>query len=158
MTEGWTIHETAQNNQNIFNILVPESQILYFEHLIGVHKDYSDEGLLISITNIPLDHKSEISEVVYDKQGNIYKSILRKEKEKLSLKENGIGTKSDMTRNSQGNEYYIVKMYKEGKIHSESRYINGWNKDGCWKWFNNDGTIKKQKFYRNGKKVKNLCE
>jgi len=158
MTEGWIIHETARNNQNIYNIIVPKDEITYFEHLVGIHNDYNDKGLLISTTNIPLDHESEISEVVYDEYGNIAKSVIRKEKETLSLNQNGINTKSDYTRNSQGNEYYIVKLYKKGKIYSESRYVDGWTKDGCWKWFQEDGSLRKQVYYQNGKKINHNCE
>ena len=45
---------------------------------------------------------------------------------------------------------FFESLYKDGQLKERGNFKDGYEKDGLWEWFDEDGNLTKTKTYRDG--------
>ena len=45
---------------------------------------------------------------------------------------------------------FFESLYKDGQLKERGNFKDGYEKDGLWEWFDEDGSLTKTKTYRDG--------
>ena len=100
---------------------------------LGHWQYFRKDGTLEFEDYLPVNDDLPVTELHYDKEGNMWKKVLHAQE-------------FDKNKNLKGKTYVEEEYYNSGKIKSRKNYKDG-KKTGTWKWFDEEGNVTNQKEY-----------
>jgi antitoxin component YwqK of YwqJK toxin-antitoxin module len=157
--EGWVMCETTEGEQGIGRVIISDKVSTHFFYNFGVHKYYKPNGKVKSISELSNDFISENKETFFNSKGEITRVVLWKNKNPSIYTSSEVRktVKDRKVKDFKYEEYVKFQWYHKGKLSWTEEYLTNRVKNGCWKIYKNDGTLKNEKLYKNGKLISKSC-
>ena len=153
--KGWVIIASLKETQKLGNIRGIKGEITPFEQNVGIHNYFNEDGSKMKDIIIPSDLISGTEEKIYDKKGLLKKRVFYIEKKDLTFDKKDVKDKE--TKDKSNMELMKFEFYLKGKLWYTEEYDSNMKKNGCWKVYNKNESIKSEKYYQNGELISKKC-